>query len=150
ELESQALAGEELRALASAAERRAEQAEQAERAARQRLAELEGRELPEEEGPTFDEVDYEKLKRRHNSLVREVDALEKRLVKRGVYGELRELAEKGLGLDVENFSNLDEVTPKLLKAYKGIPEDAHQFITLLETLREKRELESQLSQYRLG
>ncbi|MCS6915382.1 MAG: methyltransferase domain-containing protein [Myxococcales bacterium] len=42
ELEAQALAGEELRARANAAERRAEQAEQAERAARQKLAELEG------------------------------------------------------------------------------------------------------------
>lgn len=109
---------------------------------RKRISELEGREYAPQE-----HVDYEVLKRDHTRLIIEVDRLEKALVKRKVYDDLGRLAVK-LGL-TPDLRNLDEVAPKLLDEYKGLKEDTHQFLSLLETVKAKREVERKLDEIRI-
>ena len=106
-----------------------------------RVAELEG-------SPTEVDADqYEDLKRRQLRLSNDVGSIEKHLTGRKVYRRLEALVEK-LGLDLEDFHNLDEVSPKLLKEWDDAPDHAHQFITLLETVKEKRMVERRLAEIR--
>ena len=109
---------------------------------KQRIAELEGREYN-----PLEEADYEALKREHNRLVREAEKLRRHLKGRKVYRQLLQLAFN-LGMK-EDLSNLDEVTPRILESWDGWKEDAHQFITLLETIRSKREIERKLEEIRM-
>ena len=108
---------------------------------RKRIAELEGREYRQEE-----QVDYEALEREHVRLVREVDQQERWLRKRKVYDDLTRLAVK-VGL-TPDLSRLDEVAPKLRREWTGSPQDAHLFISLLEAVRARRELERKLDEIR--
>ena len=110
-----------------------------------RLAELEGTQV---QGAQATSDEYEDLKRKHLSLIKDADAIRKRLVKMKVYDKLEELVEK-LGLNFEDFSNVDEVAPKLLGEWKDA-EEAHEFITLIETVREKRQVERRLAEIRSG
>ena len=109
---------------------------------RKRVAELEGREYRQEE-----HVDYEALKREHIRLIREVDRHEKWLRKRKVYENLARLAVK-VGLSPRDLSGLEEAMPKMMSEWKGLKEDVHLFITLLENVRAKRELERKLDEIR--
>jgi len=109
-----------------------------------RLAELKG-----QSSSAVVMVNYEKLKQMHTRLTHETDILEKRLIKWGVYDKLVELV-KDLGLDTDTLSNLNEVAPRLLAKWVGGPEFPHQFITLLETVREKKETEVELAKMRMG
>jgi len=95
---------------------------------KRRIAELEGREYNPAET-----ADYEAFKREHNRLVREAEKLRRHLKRRKVYSQL-------LNLMKEDLSNLDEVTPMILYSWDGWKEDAHQFITLLETICSKRKI----------
>jgi hypothetical protein len=106
-----------------------------------RLAELKGTEYRQEE-----QVDYEALKREHDRLVKEVDRQEKWLRKRKAYENLARLAVK-VGL-TPDLSRLDEVAPKLRREWTGSPQDAHLFISLLEAVRARRELERKLDEIR--
>ena len=108
---------------------------------KRRIAELEGGEYN-----PLEEADYEALKREHNQLVREAEKLRRHLKRRKVYSQLLQLAFN-LGMK-EDLSNLDEITPKILDSWDGWKEDAHQFITLLETIRSKREIEQKLEEIR--
>lgn len=109
---------------------------------RKRIAELEGREYRQEE-----QVDYEALEREHVRLVREVDQQERWLRKRKVYDDLTRLAVK-VGLTPKDLGRLDEVAPKLRREWTGDPQDAHQFIMLLEAARARREVERKLDEVR--
>ena len=109
---------------------------------RRRIVELEGGGYN-----PLEDMDYEGLKREHNRLVREAEKLRRHLKRRKVYKQLLQLAFN-CGMK-ENLSNLDEVTPKILDSWDGWKEDAHQFITLLETIRNKREIEQKLEEIRL-
>jgi hypothetical protein len=109
---------------------------------RKRVAELEGREYAPQE-----HVDFEVLVRDHDRLVKEVDKREKWLRKQKAYDDLGRLAVK-LGL-TPDLHNLDEVAPKLLDEYKGLKEDTHQFLSLLETVKAKREVERKLDEIRI-
>jgi len=109
---------------------------------KRRIAELEGREYN-----PLEEADYEALKREHNRLVREAEKLRRHLKRRKVYKQLLQLAFN-LGMK-EDLSNLDEVVPKILDGWDGWKEDAHQFITLLETIHSKREIERKLEEIRM-
>ncbi|MHA1632615.1 MAG: hypothetical protein ACTSXC_07420 [Candidatus Freyarchaeota archaeon] len=108
---------------------------------KRRIAELEGREYN-----PLEEADYEALKREHNRLVREAEKLRRHLKRRKVYNQLLNLTFN-CGMK-EDLSNLDEVTPEILDGWDGWKEDAHQFITLLETIRSKREIERKLEEIR--
>jgi len=92
-------------------------------------------------------VSYEGLKSLHTRLVKEVDALERRLTKRKVYDELVGFAGQK-GLNLETLANLEDTMPKMLSEWKGLPEDMHQFITLLETVKRKRQVEEKLAEIR--
>ena len=90
-------------------------------------------------------VDYEKLNRDHDKLVKEVNLETKLLEKKKVYGDLAKLA---VSLDVtpKDLSGLDEAAPKLLTEWTGLQEDALQFISLLRNVRAKRELERKMAE----
>jgi len=92
-------------------------------------------------------INYEDLKRQHSRLDRDEEALTKKLRQRKVYDDLCSLAYK-LGLDFKNCSNIDEVAPKLLREWDG-GGDVHEFITLAETIWEKRQVERRLSEIRM-
>jgi len=109
---------------------------------RKRLAELEGGEYKQEE-----HVDYEALERDHVRLVKEVDRQEKWLRKRKAYDDLVKVALK-VGLSPKDLSVLEEAAPKMMSEWKGLKEDVHLFITLLENVRAKRELERKLDEIR--
>ena len=101
---------------------------------------------------------YAELKSNHAKLVKEVDNLENQVKKQKVYDQLEELAGK-VGLDFDDFENIDQVAPKLLKEWEKqdlggtlipLPEHMHQFITLIELARDKRRIEAKLTEIRLS
>jgi len=95
-------------------------------------------------------VDYEGLKRCHFKMVKELDRLDRHLGK--VAAELHKLIRR-LGLDTETFSNLSEVSVKLLDEWtrRGHgEEDAHVYIHYLELVREKKRVERHLDEIRMG
>jgi len=101
---------------------------------------------------------YAELKSNHAKLVKEVDNLENQVRKQKVYDQLEELAGK-VGLDFDDFENIDQVAPKLLKEWEKqdlggtlipLPEHMHQFITLIELARDKRRIEAKLTEIRLS
>ena len=108
-----------------------------------RLAELES--TPVLQTITPDEC--ETLKHRHLKLTTDADVIKKRLKKKGVYGRLMNLAKK-VSLDFKNLSNVDEITPRLLREWDGLEGDSLMFVTLLETAREKRQVEHKLAEIR--
>jgi len=91
-------------------------------------------------------INYEGLKRQHTRLDRDEESLKKRLRENKVYDDLCSLAYK-LGLDFKNCSNIDEVAPKLLREWDG--GEVHEFITLAETIWEKRQVEQRLTEIRM-
>jgi len=106
-----------------------------------RVAELEGTQVE------VDADEYEALKRKHSRLMKDAGSIEKNLMGRGVYDRLRQIVFD-FGLDFTDLHNADEVSPKLLKEWDGPPAHAHQFITLLETVREMKKVERRLEEVR--
>jgi predicted DNA-binding protein len=106
---------------------------------RKRVAELEGQ--PQQ---VLDKSQYEDLKYRLNKLVKDADTLRATLRKHGNYDRLNILASE-LGL-TKDFHNLNEVAPQLLSEANDA--DMHQFISLIETIREAREIKTKLSEIR--
>ena len=108
---------------------------------KRRVAELEGLPL---EAPV---ENYSELKRQHLKLSNEAMALEKVLKREKVFDRLVALATE-LGVSWQDLGNLREVTPKLLEGWDGLKEHIHKFITLLETVQEKKKIEASLSRIR--
>ena len=107
-------------------------------------------ELTGEKAAPVDSVDYGKLKREHARLVAEVEKGERALRRRKAYDELMKLAfSAGLKNDL---SNVEEVAPSLINQWISSPdhilEDAHTFISYLETVREKKLVERRLTAIR--
>jgi len=100
---------------------------------------------------------YEEVKSNHIRIVKESDQLRKQIQKQSVYDPLKNLAAR-LGLDFDTFGNLDEIVPKLLKEWPKqeigslvpLSEHVHQFITLVELVREKKEIEAKLTEIRIS
>jgi hypothetical protein len=129
-----------------------------------RLLKLQGRSLSEEimdfvlrrldelrgvkHDTSVEEADrYSELKDRHSRLVCQLDKMQKRLKAQSVpYDEADELlAAVGARSDL---SNCDEVIPKFMLAWKGSQEFMHEYITLVEVAREKKEVETRLRELR--
>ena len=106
-----------------------------------RVAELEGTQVQ------INADEYEDLKRKHFKLAKDVDVIEKRLDAKKVYDRLVALAQK-VGLDFDGLRNVDEIAPKLLRDWDGTATDSEMFVTLLETAREKRQVERRLAEIR--
>jgi len=68
----------------------------------------------------IDEDEYEGLKAKHNKLSREFDFIKKNLERWKVYGRFKKLMDK-LGLDFEDYRNVDEIAPRLLKEWDDSP-----------------------------
>jgi len=100
-----------------------------------------------EKGEAGNPVDYEDLKRRHIKMVAELDKLYKRLEKTKRFDDMVEFAQK-LGLDTKNFSNLTGLAPTMLEKWNGLEEHLHLFISYLELLRDKRQVEANLKETR--
>lgn len=106
------------------------------------LARLKG--LPVKEG----EAEYEKLKKEHLKLDAEVVRLTRHLQRLGDYDELESLARE-LGLNFQTLENSEDVTASMLAKWDGRPSSLHVFVTLMETARQKRQLEQRLEEIRL-
>jgi hypothetical protein len=93
---------------------------------------------------------YEKLKARHTMLVDQVDRLQKQLRKfnggEDTYDEACELLNS-VGIKAD-YSNADEVIPKFIQSWKGSREFIHEYISLAELVRDKKQVEARLDEVR--
>jgi len=108
---------------------------------RRRIAELEGREYD-----PLESADYEALKQEYARLIREAERMTRMLRKRGTYQRLIDVTA-----DIEDelgTKDLKRVAPALLDRWNENKEDAHIFISLLETLKKNKEIEKQLEKIR--
>ncbi|MEM3459286.1 MAG: hypothetical protein QXN36_07090 [Candidatus Bathyarchaeia archaeon] len=110
---------------------------------RKRLAELEGTQPPAHEA-----ADYEALKREYAKLFDEVERLKTALKKIGCYDELMSLVCE-LGLDFGDLHNMWDIVPELMESWEDRGQ-THQFITLMEKAKKKKELERKLTQIRIA
>ena len=92
------------------------------------------------------EYDYASLKKDFVLLVKQTRYLVNTLKELGTYEDLTGLAFQ-LGLR-EDLSNMEEIIPKLVKAWMGDPDSLNIFIDLLETSKRKREVAESLNQMR--
>jgi len=92
------------------------------------------------------EADYNRLKREFLGLVRETQALVKTLRDLGTYEQLTGLAFS-LGLKAD-LSNMREIIPKIMDAWKEDQDSLSIFIDLLETAHRKREIQKALNEIR--
>jgi hypothetical protein len=92
------------------------------------------------------EADYNRLKREFLGLVRETQALVKTLRDLGTYEQLTGLAFS-LGLKAD-LSNIREIIPKIMDAWKEDQDSLSIFIDLLETAHRKREIQKALNEIR--
>lgn len=109
---------------------------------RQRLTELDGKEPLQ-----ISQDDYERLRREHLELSREADKIVKGLQEQKVWDSLSTMAEEA-GLNVKDLSNLDKTVPQLFKAWQEAPDYMHRYVTFLEKLKEKWNVEKQLLRIR--
>ena len=108
---------------------------------RRRIAELEGRGYD-----PLESADYEALKQEYARLIREAERVTRMLQKRGTYERLIDVTA-----DIEDelgTKDLKIVAPALLDRWNENKEDAHIFISLLETLKKNKEIEKQLEKIR--
>ena len=110
-----------------------------------RVLELEG------EGVELENtIDYEAAKKDHLKLVKEIDRFKSLLRKHNAYDRLEDLAyECGLEWDGKEMDNLENVSTGVLNKWDGPPEDAHIFLSFLEAIKKKTEIERQLEMVRL-
>ena len=109
-----------------------------------RVLELRGNVTPE------DHIDYEAIKKEHVKLLREVEKLTNLLKGREVYKQLEDLGyASGLQWNGRLMNNLEKATKGILAGWRGVAEDAHTFISLLEAVKTKSEIERQLEKVRL-
>lgn len=87
-------------------------------------------------------IEYEGLKREHFKIVKDLDSIQNRLLRLKVYESLKQTAVK-VGLNRE-YTNVREVSGRFLQEWAGLKEHAHLFITLLELVQRKHEVERQL------
>lgn len=90
---------------------------------------------------------YEELKNQYNKLVREVAKKDTELTAITPHYHEANTLLAGLGLK-KDFSNADELIPKLTKEWKGPAEFLHEYISLVELARDKRVVERELTQLR--
>jgi len=105
------------------------------------VRQLEGREYD-----PLESVDYGALKQEFERLLREAERMERMLQKRGTYRRLIAVTadiEEELGT-----KDLKIVAPELFDRWDEAKEDAHLFISLLETLKNKKKIEKQLEEIR--
>lgn len=111
---------------------------------RARLAELKG-----EDGVEAEPVDYEALKDEYYRLARYMNQLRKTLTGYRFFEKLVEAA-RSHGIDEKTFGNVPEVSARLLKEWEGPREPLHLFISFMEAAQEKKRIERQLEEIRLG
>ena len=99
------------------------------------------------EGTPIEEINYERLKREFLNLTYETNRLVNAVKESGDYDELMTLVFS-LGLSVD-LSNLDQIIPKLMEAWKGSQESLHIFIDLMEISKRKRDILKILTEIRM-
>jgi hypothetical protein len=109
---------------------------------RRRLSELDGQDTLQ-----ISQVDYEKLRENQIELSRETDKIVKGLKEQHVLEGLMATANEQ-GLNLKDLNNLDETIPKLFNAWKDAPDYIHRYITFLEKIKEKWNVEQQLLKIR--
>ncbi|MEM3041690.1 MAG: hypothetical protein QXG97_06685 [Nitrososphaerota archaeon] len=53
-----------------------------------------------------------------------------------------------IGLEMKGCSNIDAMAPGLLKQWEGKAGEVHEFVTLCETIQEKRQVKEKLAESR--
>jgi hypothetical protein len=109
---------------------------------KKRIEEIEGGEYN-----PLESVDYEALKREYERLVEKAEKMTRKLKKRKTYHALMALADE---LIRSGADTLETLIPQILEKWQGKAEDAHLFISLLETLDKKEEAEEKLEKIRLS
>ena len=75
-------------------------------------------------------------------MTRKVSGLERQL--RRSYGNAYRASlvlAQNLGLDFKHLSNIDVIVPELINTWKGNPSPLHLFLTLLEEVKVRKEIE---------
>ena len=94
-------------------------------------------------------ADYQRLKVRYSDLVSKVAKKDAELKEIEIhYHEANDLLA-GLGLK-KDFSNANELIPQFISAWKGPVEFMHEYLSLVELARDKRETEQLLRTLRSG
>jgi len=106
-----------------------------------------GKRVSELEGGEYDpaeRVDVQALHVEHQRVVRDLDRLQNKLLKKGVYKDLAQLAFK-VGLDKKDYANAAEISSEFLNQWTGPKEYALEFVNVMETAKRKHEVEKLLS-----
>ena len=111
---------------------------------RKRVEELTGQSMGEGQG-----VDYEHLKERHNSLMRQVEAMQKALSQDEKTFHQANGLLVSLGIE-KDFINAADVIPKLVKAWKGEAAYIQEYVSLIEISKERKALTKRLLEIRSG
>lgn len=90
---------------------------------------------------------YEALKGQQDRLATKIDKLIASFQKQGTFKDLYDFTQK-VGVDLDKLHNLEEKIPILLGKWEGTG-DIHRWITFLELVKAKREVESKLQEIRL-
>lgn len=109
---------------------------------RRRLTELDGQDMLQ-----VSQVDYERLRKEQIELSREADKIVKGLKEQSVWARLSAMAEEQ-GLNMKDFDNLEKIIPQLFKAWQDAPDYMHRYVTFLEKLKQKWNVEKQLLRIR--
>ena len=99
------------------------------------------------EGGEYDpaeRVDIQALHVEHQRVIRDLDRLQNKLLKKGVYKDLAQLAFK-VGLDKKDYANAAEISSEFLNQWTGPKEYALEFVNVMETAKRKHEVEKLLS-----
>ena len=97
-----------------------------------------------------DSIDYEALKKEQFNLLKKIEKLASRLKKRKTYDELEDIAyDSGLEWDGKTMNNRDKASKGVLKNWPGPREDAHTYLSFLEAVERKSEIERLLEIVRL-
>ena len=107
-------------------------------------------ELKDETVEPADSIDYEALKKEHFNLLKKIEKLASRLKKRKTYDELEDIAyDSGLEWDGKTMKNRDKANKGVLTNWSGPREDAHTYLSFLEAVERKSEIERLLEMVRL-
>jgi hypothetical protein len=107
---------------------------------KRRVAELTGR-------PVDNTEEYEALKVRHRALVSMVETLQKRLSKQADNYNKANILLGELGIK-SDMGNTAELIPKFLSTWGGSKEFMHEYLSLVEAAKDKKDIERRLSEIR--
>ena len=111
------------------------------------IEEIEG----EEYKPAETTADYKELEREQVKLAKRLQSLEKMLGyprEDSEYNRIRRITRQ-CGFDEDTLEFTPEIVKCMFDTYEGPPDSVHLYINLMEVVKEKREVENQLTEIRM-